>query len=206
MDQHKIVFESQTPVYGENYDRGWIGFNHASSFMARGIALVTYSQRQRGIPISHAFIVTGEDSCVEAAFGKGVVRSSLTKQYFDNPERYVVFRKPRGLDADLAERIVQCAEQEVGAEFNNKILFSSVARKTLLTTIVDSLYSGDADHAIASLCEEDDAWICSELAAYVLRQQPEFHDVGVLKRPCGAVEPQLLFESDELFEPLEVST
>lgn len=205
MDPHDMVFESETPSYGKNYDRGWIGFNHASSLMSQGIALVTQSQRERGIPISHAFIVTGEDSCVEAAFGKGVVRSSLTKQYFDKPERYVVFRKPRGLHDRLADRIVECADREVGTEFNNKILLGSVARKTLLSTIVDSLYEGNGDDAIASLCEDDDAWICSELAAYVLRQQPELAHLGVLKRPCGAIEPQLLFECDELFEPLDAT-
>ena len=44
-------------------------------------------------------------------------------------------------------------------------------------------------------------WICSELTAYALDEQPEYHDQGILKRPNATISPQELFEDSVIFEP-----
>lgn len=204
MDKDDIpVYEEAKPEYGVNYGRGWIGFNHASSWMSKGIALLTRHQRKHGVAISHALVVTGEDECVEAAFGKGVVVSSLNKQYFDNPDRYIVFRKPRGLTDEMADRVVEAARKEVGVEFDNSILVGGVVNNTFLSHVVDTFHGGDSKDFVAQLSNDDDRWICSELAAHCLRLQPEFDEAGVLQHPDSAIEPQRLFEADELFEPFD---
>lgn len=202
-EREEIAFRVETPEYGRNYDRGWIGFNHASSWMSKGIARLTEPQRKSGIPISHAFIVTGEDECVEAAFRKGVVKSSLTEAYFDKPDRYVIFRKPLGLNDDLADRIVTTARAELGTDFNNAALLSSLMAESFLGSVVDRLFDGELEKCIAKLAEDEDRWICSELAAYCLNQQPEFQGRGILRKSEAAIEPQALFEADELFHPLD---
>ena len=44
-----------------------------------------------------------------------------------------------------------------------------------------------------------DKWICSELAAYALDSQAEYHDKGVLQKPDFTIDPQELFEDNRIF-------
>jgi hypothetical protein len=196
------IFDKRRPVYGKDYDRGWFGFNHSTSWMSQLIGNVGHRRRESPIVISHAFVVTGEDLCVEAAFKKGVLVSSLTEQYFEKPSRYVVFRKPKGLTPELADRICELAESQVGTRFDNGVLIAHTLNDHFLGWLVNKM-TGDAARAAADAAfNQKDEWICSELAAFILNQIPQYAGKGNLADRPGMLTPQELFENDEIFEPL----
>lgn len=196
------LFDKRRPVYGKDYDRGWIGFNHSSSWMSQVIGSVGHRRQESPVVISHAFIVTGEDTCVEAAFKKGVLVTSLTEQYFNMTSRYVVFRKPRGLTPELADRICDLAEEQVGTRFDNGVLIAHALNDHFVGWLINKV-TGDAARAASdALFNQKDEWICSELAAYVLNRIPEFSEIGNLDQRPGMLTPQELFENDEIFEPM----
>lgn len=196
------IFDKRRPVYGKDYDRGWFGFNHSTSWMSRVIGSDGHYRRKSSIVISHAFIVIGEDLCVEAAFRKGVLVSSLTAQYFERPERYVVFRKPRNLTPELADEICRLAEREVGTRFDNGMVLAHSLNDTFVGWIANKVTAGALEAAAEAQLGSEDEWICSGLVAYVLDQTPQFNGVGNLAGRPAMLTPQELFENDEIFEPL----
>lgn len=204
------IFYDDRPVYGQDYGRGWIGFNHAESWMSDAIARAEWFSRQTSVPISHVFIVSGENECVEAAYPKGVVRTKLDEGYFDRDDRYVVFRKPRGLDDEMADRIVKNAESQLGADFDNEALAENAVPNSMLEWLgvkslremgqqfVDVFGNGkDVNESEAT------SWVCSALAAHVLSKEEALADQEILHQPTQRVTPQMLFEAEGLFEPLK---
>jgi hypothetical protein len=196
------LFDRHRPVYGKDYDRGWIGFNHSSSWMSQVIANVGHRRQESPVVISHAFIVTGEDTCVEAAFNKGVLVTSMTEQYFNKVSRYIVFRKPQGLTPELADRIVELAEAQVGTRFDNGVLVAHALNDHFIGWLINKVTRDAARAASDALFNQKDDWICSELAAYVLNQIPEYAGKGSLDQHPGLLTPQELFENDDIFEPM----
>lgn len=202
-DVQAVPFQDERPVYGKNFGRGWIGFNHDTGWMSQGIAYFTRPSRQSDIIVTHAFIVRDEHTSIEAAYGKGVVTSNLDEMYFDEPERAVVFRKPRGLTEELADRIVGSAEGQLGADFDHYVLANHVAQDNFVGWLLNWALMGQPKDYVDRMIASDQRWICSQLAAYALQQQPEYAESEVLSRnSLGALDPQTLFESEELFEPL----
>ncbi|MEQ8847489.1 hypothetical protein [Botrimarina sp.] len=197
-----VIFYDRRPEWGKDYGLGWIGFNHAASTMSAAIAHVEQWEREKKIVVSHVMIVTGPNECIEAAFPKGIVRSPLDKLYFDNDERYVVFRRPRGLDDRMAGSIVGLAEAHVGDRFDHTKLANLAVQNNFVGWLVNQCCGGQVRDAVDRIIDADDQWICSELAAYCLHQQPELAGRGVLSRSLGALTPQQLFDDDSIFEPL----
>ncbi len=196
------IFNTTPAVYGKDYDRGWIGFNHADSWFASSIAHIERWKRKSDIIISHVFVCSGDDECVEAAYPKGVVRTKLHDEYWSRPDRYVIFRKPKNLTPELADRIVATAEAELGADFDFNTTANLALQKNFLGWIVNMLTQEAANRAADRLIEDDNRWLCSALAAYCLREQSEYNGVGILQYRPGMITPQELFEDDELFEPV----
>ena len=201
----QIVFQNEEPVYGKNYGRGWIGFNHSGSWMSFTIGVLTRPHRRTQIPISHAFVVTGEDECVEAGFGEGVKWTKLSEGYFHNPDQYVVFRKPRGLTPEIADRICDLAERQIGTKFDYSILANALIQNTFLNLTIEKIPGLSVKDYLARIMDSPDRYLCSELAAYVLADQPEYEGLGVLAHPAGAIDPQRLFEDDVVFEPIKTT-
>lgn len=199
------VFLTERPEYGVDYGFGWIGFNHADSNMSAGIAHLQRWRRKREIVVSHVFVVSGENECVEAAFPKGVVKTPLDEAYFDRDDRYVVFRKPKGLDDAMAKSIVELAREQVGKDFNHDALVNHALNDNFLGWLVNYACGGSLRDCGDRFLTRDDRWICSELGAYCLDQQPSLSGKGVLKQSHGAITPQELFDDDELFEPVGVN-
>lgn len=196
------IFNTIPPVYGKDYDRGWIGFNHAGSWFSAGIAHVEQWKQVSDVTISHVFVVTGDDECVEAAYPKGVVRSKLSVEYWPKSDRYVVFRKPKGLTPEIADRIITTAEAELGAGFDFHTTANLALQKDFIGWIINRLTDDAANRAVDYLIEDDNAWLCSALGAYCLKSQPEYDGVGILRNRPGMITPQELFEDDDLFEPV----
>ncbi|QDU74111.1 hypothetical protein Pan97_11160 [Bremerella volcania] len=197
------IFNTTPATYGEDYERGWIGFNHAGSWFSKGIAQVQQWRQVSDVTVSHVFVVTGEDECVEAAYPKGVVRSKLSEEYWPKDDRYVIFRKPKGLTPELADRIAEAAEAQLGTQFDYHTTANLALQKNFFGWIINWITSDEANRAVDSLVEDDSRWLCSALGAYCLKSQPEFDEIGILTQQPGMITPQELFESDEIFEPVQ---
>ena len=84
----RLCVQSLEPAYGDNYKAGFVGFTHTgSTLLSKGIAHFTRWSRLSDIHVSHVLIVTGENECVEAVGGRGVVKSSLDSGSARQPSR-----------------------------------------------------------------------------------------------------------------------
>ena len=188
--------------FGKDYDLGWIGFVHGPSLLSTGIAYLTRRDKGGDIGVTHSFLVTGSDECVEANFPAGVVASGLAESYFDRDDNRVVFRKPKGLTPTMARRLVKRAKAQLGAKFDTAGMVAEGLGGTFLGHLIESLFGDKPKELMAGLLHENGRWVCSDLVMYCLREEPKFRDKGAVARPVGTVSPQTLFEDEELFEPL----
>jgi len=199
LSRPRICVQSLAPVFGENYKPGYIGFTHAgSSLLSTGIAYFTRWSRLSDFHVSHALVVTGNNECVEALGGKGVVKSPLDK-YFDDPKTQIFFRKPRKCSAAVGQRIAETALAQVGTKYDNLLIAAQMLEGSFLRRWMLSHFRDTPDHFVGRLLNRSSRWICSELAAYCLDCQPEYADRGVLAKPNYAIDPQELFEDQEIF-------
>jgi hypothetical protein len=191
------------PAFGKDFDRGWVGFVHsAGQLLSEGIAYLTRRDKKGGVTVTHSFLVTGPDECVEANLPVGVVASNLEKEYLGRDDRLVLFRKPRGLTPAVARRLAARAMAQVGAKFDYGGFAALGVSDSFLGHLVDTLLGGGPKKLLGKLLHQQGHYVCSDLVAYCLRQEPRYRERGVLARPPGIITPQELFEDDELFEPL----
>ncbi|MEI6277906.1 MAG: hypothetical protein WCQ16_00825 [Verrucomicrobiae bacterium] len=199
LSRPRLSVQSLAPEFGENYKPGYIGFTHTgSSLLSTGIAYFTRWSRLSDIHVSHALIVTGENECVEALGGKGVVKSPLAG-YFNDQKTQVFFRKPRKCTPALGQRIAETALAQVGTKYDNLLIAAQMLEGSFLRRWMMSHFHESPDHFVGRLLNRDNRWICSELAAYCLDCQPEYAGKGVLANPNYAINPQELFEDQEIF-------
>src|SRR5947209_2308958 len=104
MAKRKAGHRTTRPEFGKDYDLGWVGFVHGPSVLSTAIAYLTRRDKDGDIGVTHSFLVTGPDECVEANFPAGVVTSGLAESYFDRDEK-VIFRRPKGLTPAVARRV-----------------------------------------------------------------------------------------------------
>ena len=193
-----LQVDSIVPVYGENYDKGYIGFSYEKgAIVSIGIAFITRWARISDVKVSHAFVVTGEDSCVEAV-GEGVQVQTL-KHYFDNPHYQVFFRKPVQYNDDVASRICLAASEQVGAAYDHSLIPAHAMFGFKWLKKLNKLTGGVFRRFAMWAMNSEDQWICSELAAYSLDEQPEYHNLGILNQSNEAIDPQALFEDTQIF-------
>lgn len=202
MAEEKAVRPTARPEFGKDYDLGWVGFVRGPSLLSTAIAYLTRRDKAGDIVVTHSFLVTGPDECVEANLPVGVVTSGLAEAYLDRDDGQVIFRKPRGLTPNVARRVVERAKREVGAKFDIIGIAAEGLGGTFLGYLVNSLFSNKPKELMAGLLHEKGQWICSDLVMYCYREEPAYRGKGVLAHPVGTVSPQALFEDDELFEPL----
>jgi hypothetical protein len=192
--------QSVKPVWGDNYNFGYIGFTYATtSKVAAGIAYFTRWSR-REIPVSHALVVTGENSCIEAYYGVAIRERPLT-DYFDHPKRRIFFRKPVDWTPSLGMRISDCACSKIGHRYATGLIVAQAAANTWLGRLINEWTGGGPDRWVSNRLSREGSMICSQLAAWCLGQQPELHGRGILARPHNTIDPQELFEDDQVFEP-----
>lgn len=195
------------PTFGKDFGLGWVGFVHSSCQLLSGsIAYLTRRDKKGDVTVTHSFLVTGPDECVEANLPVGVVTSDLAKEYLGRDDRLVLFRKPKGLTPAVARRLVARAKAQLGAKFDYGAFAAEGLTDSFLGHLVDSLLGGKPKKLLAGLLHQKGRYVCSELVAYCLRQEPRFREKGVLARPPGVLTPQELFEDGELFEPLSAQT
>jgi len=195
----RLQIQSLPPSYGDNYKAGYIGFTHTgANVMSRGVSWFTRWSRLSDLHVSHVLVVTGENECVEALPDKGVVKTPLDK-YFNDPKTQVFFRKPRKCTNSLGARIAETALAQVGTRYDHLLLAAQMLEGSFLRRWIHATFRENPDRLVGRLLNRDARWICSELAAYCLDCQPEYADKGILGQPHYAIDPQELFEDQEIF-------
>ncbi len=197
------TFNTVAPQFHKTHDRGYIGFTYyKESFVSEGIAYFTRWSKMSEITVSHALVVTGEDECIEALFD-GVEKSKLTK-YFDDPKCAIFFRKPLDWTADIGNRIANLALTQEGVKYNYGLIVADALKGTFLGHLIAECFKDQKEDILTKLLNDDKRWICSELAAWVLDEQPEYHDRGILNKERDTITPQELFEDGTIFEPWHI--
>jgi hypothetical protein len=197
-----LKFTTVKPAYGDNYNKGYIGFTYdKGNVIAEGIVHFTHWETMGDIYATHALIVTGENSCIEAVAGNNCVEEGKLLDYFGTNTCQIFFRKPKGLISELANRILQTAKPEVGKKYDFKSILTQALSGSFAGHFFDRLLKGKFEDKLAEILNDPNKWICSELVAYALDEQPEYHDQGILGRPNSTISPQELFEDSVIFEP-----
>ena len=203
INNEKFELADETPQYGINYNKGYIGFCYDEySFISKVIAKVTNYCCDTGIKVSHALIVVDDNTCIEADVGqKKVIISSLSK-YFDNPEKIISFRKPRDISDNIADKIVQAAVLKVGCPYEFKQIVGHLGKSLPGINQFNKLTHNFIVDIISKIKDNPDEFICSELAAYCLKypQDWKYHNKGILSRITNRINPQELFEDNVIFK------
>lgn len=200
---------SVKPQYGLNYRDGFIGFTFDdSSFLSSGIVWFTsWEQGQNSdvpnIPVSHVFVVTGENQCVEAWVPK--VRISSLSDYFNNPHKHVCFRKPNGMTDEIAQQIVKTSLSEVGKSYNYTLIIGHAISDSWVGRMFDSITGGKFHILVTSFFNTRWGFMCSQLASYCMNLISQYKGRGVLKDKVSSIDPQKLFQSKEIFEPWSIT-
>lgn len=190
-----MTVKEKTPVFGQNYNIGYIGFSYSGDFWSGGIAYFTRWARLSEIRVDHAFVVTGKDTCVEAIYGSGVVENNLFDRYFNNRKKMVFFRKPLFWNEDVGTIIASTAKLQIGNGYDIKAILCHAFSGSLLGRLFC------ADRWLTPRLSSKKRFICSELAAISLLSIPQFKDLGVLINDPSSIDPQELFEDNKIFEP-----
>lgn len=197
--EYPPVFRAIKPIYGDNYKKGYVGFTYTqNNIVAKGIAYFTRWERLSDIRVSHALIVTGENSCIEA--DKTVHEASL-ERYFNDPHCCICFRKPANLTEPLADRIIHTLKPELGKKYDFLLIPAQAIAGSVLGKALNILTKGKFEAFLCKRLNQKHKWICSELVAYALNQQTEYSGIGILRDKHESISPQELFEDQRIFEP-----
>ena len=195
-------FKTITPAFHTTHDIGYIGFTFFDeSIVSRGIAYYTRWSRLSEIPVSHALIVTGENECIEALAEKNRVTKSPLEKYFKNEKCAIFFRKPFQWTDEIGNRIATTALSQNGAKYDYSLIAADMAKGSFIGHLIRGCFKGRKESILTKLLNHDSRWICSELAAYALDEQPEYKDRGILNKEAATITPQELFEDATIFSP-----
>jgi hypothetical protein len=184
------------PNWGVNYNVGYIGFISPvtdSDLVSIGITYFERWDKLSDISVVHAFIVTGENQCIEAIMNRGVVIDPL-ESYFNDPKTHVFFRKPLDYASEIGARIAATAAPEAGKKYDDLLIAAFALRGPFSGRFINSVFGPVVTTSLNDFMHHNGLWICSELAAYCLDSQPEYQSKGVLATPDFAIDPQMLFE------------
>lgn len=191
------------PVFGKDYDLGWVGFVCGPSLLSSTISYLTRRDKIGKVVATHTLLVTGADECVEANYPAGVVVTNLTESYFGKESNgHVVFRKPKGLSKAAARRLVRRAKAEVGAGFDTVGMIAEGLGGTFVGAWLNNLLGDKPKEMAAGLLHQKGKFVCSDLVVHCFRSEPKYRGKGIVARPPGTVSPQALYEDEDLFEPL----
>lgn len=187
------------PKFGVNYDIGYAGFTFVGGAVSDGIAYFERWSRLSDIKVSHALTVSGPNECIEAHMGEGVARAPLSK-YFDDPTTQIFFRKPKPWNLSIAHNILLAAASKIGCKYATDLIIAEAAANSLAGHLINEVLHDEPNRVVSDLLADPNAFICSQLVAYALGQQPELKGRGILANPFDTITPQQLFEDPIIFE------
>ena len=194
------MIQTVKPIYGKNYDEGWIGFTYTnSSFISQGIAWFERWDNRRGLPVSHVLLITGPNSLIESTTPKGVSERDL-QGLFDKPDTLFIALKPKGLNHKIAKELVEEAKKYVGYRYDYSLIVGNFITSNFIGKFFNFVTRGYFNKGVLKIFDKSKMKICSEFVATVLKSHPAFKDKGCLKKSLNEITPQMLFEDKELFE------
>ena len=90
-------------------------------------------------------------------------------------------------------------------KYDYNLIAADLVKGGFIGHLIDGCFGGQKEDILTKLLNNDKRWICSELAAYALDEQPEYHDKGILNKEADTITPQELFEDGTVFEPWKAS-
>jgi len=217
---------TRSPQYGADYDIGWIFFVHETGLIADGIDWFerwarrdveraakplgsvgaskrfepnnapTLSTLQRSTTVTHTGVVAGDNVCIEAHWRTGVAKGFLDKY----PAEEIIFRRPRGWAVTTGIHIAAAAACRLGSKYNKALILSQLLANTFIGHFVNRLCRGWVNDKVSAWLDHKNQFICSELSACALAEQPQYRGQGVLAQPLDTISPQMLFDCEELWE------
>ena len=181
------------------YNQGYVFFAHAHDPVAEGIDWFERFGRAKNLAVHHTGIVGDANVAIEAHWRVGVWRARLT-DYLNSTETLIVFRKPKGWTPGLGKRIAAAAESRIGRPYNKGLIFAQLCSNTLIGYTLNRLFNCRPEIWVSKMLDRRQAFICSELSAWSLDQQPEFCGHGILSAPLDTITPQELFDDTTLWE------
>ena len=201
-DKPAIQVTDIAPDYQVNYKTGYIGFlNKGADVTSLGIAYFTGWDMISDIHVTHTLIVVGEDQCIEADMVNNTVKLCTLSKYFNDPSCQIFFRKPIIFNEAIGYSIAHKASLELGKKYDFGAILTQGLSGSFAGRMLDLLLTGKLEELLSNMLEHPDKWICSELVAYALDEQPLYRDKGTLKRPNSTISPQELFQDTEIFAP-----
>ena len=97
-------------------------------------------------------------------------------------------------------RFARSANSKIGAPYGTGLIVGDALADTFLGHWLNKIFSEWPRRTFNALIANPADFICSELAAYALSQQPEYRNRGCLRGPLNAIDPQDLFEDAVLFK------
>jgi hypothetical protein len=178
-------------------------FTQDDCFLARAIYHFTRWDRKSGIPVAHVAVIADESTCIEA-LTEGLTKSNL-KKYFDNKDFRIFIRRPKGMTEEIADELIKSEEKDLGAKYANALLVVFALRGTSVGHLIDKFTNNKFFDSLSLLVNKSGSLLCGLDAANRLKM----HKVascseGVLKNPSAVINPQQLFEAEELFRPTVV--
>lgn len=200
----KIIKEVKKPLYGIDYQKGDILFTQDNCLKAKAIYHGTRWDRKSGIKVAHVAMIVDAAHCIEAK-AKGVVITELEK-YFNNEDYKFFIRRPKKITDEMADKLVKIAESDLGKNYSNSLLFIAALRSTIIGHCIDKATNNKLFDNLSSFVSKKGELLCSGYGASWLKRLDDWISCnkGVLKRPSAGINPQHIFESDELFEPTVV--
>lgn len=182
------------------YNTGYVFFTHAHDRIASGIDWFQRFGRGENLPVHHTGIVV-DSAHVEEAHWRSGVRKAHLPDYLADPDTLIVFRRPRGWTPELGQRIAQAALSRDGRPYNKGLILSQLASNTFLGHLLNGVLRGMPEVWLCRMLDNRQAFICSQLSAWALNEQPEFKGRGILSAPLDTITPQELYDDPVLWEP-----
>jgi hypothetical protein len=199
MKSVKPVYVGSKSLEKPNYGPGYLGFSYNDdNLFSYGITLFTKIESDK-IVVSHAFLVIDSNTIAEATIG-GVQLSPISK-YFDNPHYAVFFKKPKGLNGEMAERLATVAKSKLGMGYDYGLITHFFLRKFFLYRwISESVFFRKKPSLFDSKGED----LCSEYVCEVLNSEAYYQSLFPLNTyHPSKIDPLRLFRADDDYGVLE---
>lgn len=205
------------PIWGVTLKPGFCGFiTRESNIVGDGIEW--FERFEDGLPFCHAFAVIDdaglqlesfEVSIIEAHARTGVHRA-LLNEYFGDPNCQCFIRIPRGYSDGLGEGIVQGMEKQLGDKYGYGLILADLLANTELGHWVNEHTHDIPDRIVCKFFTSRHHRICSQAVACALKAayrakfnpRTDFRYRGCLAQAADTIDPKLLGNDGEVFEPV----
>ena len=188
-----------TPLFGDNYDVGWIGFTRTAGAVSDAVQFGEHWARGTYPAVTHTFVVAGAGSCTEAHAGEGVNTAPLAK-YFGEPTTKIYLRRPAPWNPAIGARIAAAAAKHIGDRYCMSLIVADGLDDSLIGHALNAMLNNFPKRLAARWLTRPGQEICSQLVGIALENQGEFQGRGVLSQAPELLQPQDIFNCEAIFD------